>query len=193
MKIPGIILRQKPRTGFTVVELLTAMAIFLVVVSCLVTVQILGLRMNAMAAGKLESSAAAMKSLNYMRKQVLGAFAIQIGNGGSGTFTSNGTNGDAMEIFPTTNLNNYLRFYWSADTLCEINSSNSQVTVIANSITNQPVFEMVDYQGNMSSSSREHFSVRLTLQFAELAYKVPTNKYEYFTMVTEMTPRLQSN
>lgn len=193
MKMPKIVPRQRPQAGFTVVELLTAMAIFLVVVACLVTVQLLGMRMNAMAAGKLESTAAAMKSLNYMRKQVLGAFAVQIGNGDNSSFTSNGTNGDAMEIFPGTNLNNYLRYYWSSNTLCEVNSSNSQVTVIANSITNQPVFEMVDFQGNMSSTSREHFSIRLTLQFAELAYKVPTNKFEYFTMVTEMTPRLQSN
>ncbi|HLX71724.1 MAG TPA: hypothetical protein VKV04_19090 [Verrucomicrobiae bacterium] len=193
MKMLRAILKRKTRAGFTVVELLTAMSIFVMVVLCLVTVQILGLKMNAISAGKLESTAGSMKSLNYLRRQVLGAFAVQVGSGSSTTFTSNGTNGDAMEIFPGTNLNNYLRFYWSADTLCELNSSNSQITVLANNITNQPVFEMVDYTGNMSSSSREHFSIRLTLQFAQLAYKVPTNKYEYFTMVTEMTPRLQSN
>lgn len=193
MKTFRAISGQKPRAGFSVVELLTAMAIFLVVVLCLVTVQILGLRMNAVSASKLQSAAAARKSLNYVRRQVLGAFSVQVGNGSSTSFTSNGTNGDAMEIFPGTNLNNYLRFYWSADTLCELNSSNRQVTVIANNITNQPVFEMVDFLGDMSSSSREHFSIRMTLQFAQLAYQVPTNKYEYFTMVTEMTPRLQSN
>jgi hypothetical protein len=193
MKIVRAISRRQLRTGFTIVELLTTMSIFLLVMTALITVQLLGLKMNAISGSKMVSTTAAMKSLTYMRKQVLGAFSVEVGNGDDSSFTSNGTNGDAMEIFPGTNLNNYLRYYWATNTLCEMNSSNSHVTVIADNITNQPVFEMVDFQGNMSSSSREHFSIKLTLQFAQLDYRIPTNKYEYFTFVTEMTPRLQSN
>jgi hypothetical protein len=187
--LPG----RKRRGGFTINELLVAITIFVMVTLCLVTVEILGLQMNAISASKMKSTQASLKSLNYVRDQVLGAFSIHVGNLSGSTFTATDTTGDAIQIYPGTNTIHYLRFYWSTNTLCEYNSSNSITTTIAQNITNAPVFEMATFQGNVSSSSLEHFTIRMTLQFSELDYKAPKAKYEYYTMQTEMTPRLQSN
>jgi hypothetical protein len=49
----------------------------------------------------------------------------------------------------------------------------------------------VDFQGNMSSSTQEHYAIRMTLAFAQLEFTIPTNAYDYYTLETEMTPRSQ--
>ena len=193
MKTSGITSSQKNRSGFTIAELLIALSIFLVCVLGLVSLQVLGLQMNAIAASKMKSTASGLKTLNAVRNQVLGANSVQVGNGDNNSFTATGTIGNALQVYPTTNSSNYLRFYLSTDdnTLYELNNSNSAVTAIAPNVTNESVFQTVDFQGNTSSSSREHYSIRMTLQFSQLDYKVPKSTREYYTLETEMTPRTQ--
>ncbi len=81
--------------AFTIVELLTALAIFLLVIAGLVSLPVLGLKMNAIASSKLEYTASSIKALNQIRNQVLQAKSDQVGNGNNTTFVANGTNGDA--------------------------------------------------------------------------------------------------
>ena len=185
------------RNAFTIPELLLALSIFTVCILGIVSLQILGLKMNAISASKMKSTASSLKTLNVVRDQVLGANLVQVGNGDSNSFTVTGTNGNALQVYPTTNSSNYLRFYLSTEdnTLYELskngNSTNAQVTVVAPNITNETVFQTVDFQGNTSSSSREHYAIRMTLQFSQLNYKVPKKSSEYYTLETEMTPRTQ--
>ena len=54
-------------------ELLLAMSIFITAVAGLVTVQILGLKMNALTAGKLQSTTAGLRVLNHIHDRVLEA------------------------------------------------------------------------------------------------------------------------
>lgn len=179
--------------AFTIVELLTALAIFLLVIAGLVSLPVLGLKMNAIASSKLEYTASSIKALNQIRNQVLQANSVQVGNGNNTTFVANGTNGDALQVYPGTNTSNYVRFFMSTNTdaLYECNSATNTLWVLASSITNQFVFQNVDFQGNASSSSREHYAIKMTLQFNQLNYRIPTNSYEYYTLETEMTPRCQ--
>lgn len=195
MKMPDTNAARKDRSAFTIPELLLALSIFLVCVLGIVTLQILGLKMSAISASKMESTQASLKTLNSVRNQVLGANSVLVGNGDSNSFTATGTNGNALQVYPTTSSSNYLRFYLSTEDnkLYELNNSNetSTLKVIAPNVTNETVFQTVDFQGNTSSSSREHYAIKMTLQFAQLDYKVPTNKWEYYTLETEMTPRTQ--
>jgi hypothetical protein len=184
---------QKSRNAFTIPELLLSLSIFLVCVVGIVSLQILGLKMNAISASKLKSTASSLKTLNLVRDQVLEANSVLVGNGDSNSFRVTGTIGNALQVYPTTNSSNYLRFYLSTDdnTLYELNNSNSAVMAIAPNITNESVFQTVDFQGNTSSSSREHYAIKMTLQFSQLDYKVPKKTREYYTLETEMTPRTQ--
>lgn len=186
---------QKYRSAFTIPELLLALSIFVVAVFGIVSLQIMGLKMNAIAASKMISTASGMKTLNAVRNQVLGANSVVVGNGSSNSFTATGTIGNALQVYPTTNASNYIRFYLSSEdnTLYEyeLNDTNDLLMVIAPNVTNDLVFQTVDFEGNTSSSSREHYAIKMTLQFSQLDYKVPTNMYEYYTMETEMTPRTQ--
>ena len=97
-----------------------------------------------------------------------------------------------MEVYPTTN-SNYLRFYLATNTtaLYELNSTNHNLSLLASNVVNKTVFEAVNFQGNVLSGNQEHYAIKLTLQFAQLAYTVPSNTYDYYTLQTEMTPRTQ--
>src|SRR5579862_1210444 len=195
MKTLRAISSQKQRSAFTIAELLLSLTIFLVCVLGIVSLQVLGLRMNAISASKMESTQASLKTLNTVRDSVLAASSVQVGNGDSNTFTVTGTIGNALQVYPTTNSSNYLRFFLSTDDnkLCELNDDNTNkvLTMIAPNVTNESVFQTVDFQGNTSTSSREHYAIKMMLQFSQLDYKVPTNKWEYYTLETEMTPRTQ--
>lgn len=186
-------LRARAGRAFTLPELMLALAIFLTVVACVASLPILGLKMNALSASKLKSTSSSLKVLNQVRNQVLGANLVLVGNGGSTSFAATGTTGNALQVYPRTNLNSYLRFFYSTktDALYEWNSTNNQLWLLAPNITNDSVFETVDYRGNLSSTSQEHYSIRMTLQFAQLNYTIPTNSYDYYTLQTEMTPRGQ--
>lgn len=187
--------RQKAMAtrAFSVVELLFALAIFLAIIAGMVSLPILGLKMNALAASKLKSTASGLKVLNQIRNQVLGASSVVVGNGGSTSFAATGTTGNALQVYPKSNSTNFIRFFLSTKTfaLYEWNSTNNSTWLLAPNITNETIFQTVNFQGNTSSSVQEHYSIKMTLQFAQLNYKIPTNSYEYYTLETEMTPRGQ--
>jgi len=179
--------------AFTLPEVLTAIAIFVMVVASVVTVQVIGLKLNALAASKLVSAASSAKVLNQIRNRVLEAYSVVVGNGSSTSFTPTGSTGNALQVYPGANTNNFIRFFQSTNTsaLYEWNSANSQLWLLASNVTNATVFGTLDFQGNMSSSSTEHYTILMTLQFAQLDYRIPTNTFDYYTLQTEMTPRGQ--
>jgi prepilin-type N-terminal cleavage/methylation domain-containing protein len=179
--------------AFTLAEMMTTLAIFALVVAAMVSLQLFGFRVNALTTSKLKSTASSLKILDQIRNNVLEAYSVSVGNGNRTSFTATGTNGNALQIYPGTNVSNYLRFYLVTTnaSLFELSSTNNQVSLIASNIVNQTAFETVDFQGNISSSSQEHYSIRMTLQFVQLDYRLPGNTYEYYTLKTEMTPRTQ--
>ena len=82
---------EKHRAAFTIGELLLALSIFVVCVLGIVTLQILGLKMSAIAASKMVSTASSLKTLNAIRNEVMGASSVVVGNGDSNSFTATGT------------------------------------------------------------------------------------------------------
>jgi prepilin-type N-terminal cleavage/methylation domain-containing protein len=178
--------------AFTLAEMMTTLAIFSLVVIAMVSLQIFGLKVNAITSSKLESTAYSLKVLDQVRDLVCEASSVSVGNGNSTSFTATDTSGNALQVYPTTN-SNYLRFYLATNTtaLYELNSTNPNLSLLASNVVNKTVFEAVNFQGNLLSGDQEHYAIQLTLQFAQLAYTVPSNTYDYYTLQTEMTPRTQ--
>lgn len=179
--------------AFTLAEVMTALAIFSLVVIAMVSLQLFGFKMNALADAKLKSTTSGLNILDQIQNRVLEAYSVAVGNGNSTSFTTTGSTGNALQIYPGTNVNNYLRFYVMTNTggLYELNSTNQQMSLIASNIINQTAFETVDFQGNISSSSQEHYSIRMILHFSRLAFTLPSSNSDYYTLETEMTPRTQ--
>ena len=182
--------------AFTLAEMMTTMAIFSIVVLAIVSLQIFGFKMNSFTSGKLRSTTYGLKTLNQIRDQVRGATLVQVGNGNGSSFTATSTNGNALQINPTANLANYIRFYLATNTAANYNlyqlTAGGQPVLIASNIINQTAFRIADYRGsNMVSGSTEHYTVGVTLQFSQLAYSAPTAVYDYYTLQTVVTPRIQ--
>ena len=179
--------------AFTLVELMVTMAIFMMLVLAMVGVQIFGFRINTLTTSKLISTAYSLKALDQIQGQVRGASSAMVGSGTSlASFTATGTNGSALMIYPPTGGSNLLYLSTNTGGLYEIFSANNQQMTVASNLTNQVLFQTVDCHGNnISSTSIEHYAIRMTLQFFKLNYQVPTNVCEYYNFQTEMTPRTQ--
>lgn len=184
--------RRRLARAFTLAEMITTLAIFSLVVIAMVSLQIFGLKVNAITSSKLESTAYSLKVLDEIRDPVCEASSVSVGDGNRTAFSATGTSGNALQVYPTTN-NNYLRFYLATNTraLYELNSTNNNLSLIASNVVNQTVFEAVNFQGNLLSGNQEHYAIEMTLQFAQLAFTVPSNTYDYYSLQTEMTPRTQ--
>jgi len=184
--------RKVPARAFTLAEMMTTLAIFSLVVIAMVSLQVFGFKMNAFTKSKLKSTTYSLKTLNRIRKQVRGANSVAVGNGDRTSFTAD-TSGNALQIYPTANEDDYVRFYvaTNTDALYEITSADDSPSLIASNIINQTPFEMVDFQGNILADSQEHYAIEMTLQFAQLDFSVPSDNYDYYTLKTVMTPRIQ--
>ena len=182
--------------AFTLAEMMTTMAIFSMVVLAMVSLQIFGFKMNSFTSSKLNSTAYSLKALDQIRDQVRGANWVQVGNGSLTSFTVTSANGNALQTYPSTNAINYIRFYLNTNStkLYRLDSaSNSQPILIASNITNQTIFQIEDCRGsNIVSGSTEHYTIQMTLQFSQLAYSTPIPAYDYYTLQTLMTPRMQN-
>jgi hypothetical protein len=76
----------------------------------------------------------------------------------------------------------------------DVNNGVTNSLMIASNVINQttsPVFQKEDYQGNFitNSSSTEHRTIRMTLNFSQVAYTLPANVSDSYTLQTIATPR----
>jgi prepilin-type N-terminal cleavage/methylation domain-containing protein len=200
--LPNNLLQKPPiqrmaACAFTLAEMMTTMAIFSIVVLAIVSLQIFGFKMNSFTSSKLRSTAYGLKTLNQIQDQVRGATLVQVGNGNGSSFTATSTNGNALQINPTANLAHYIRFYLVTNTAAGYNlyrlaDDDGQPTLIASNIVNKTAFKITDYRGsNIVSGGTEHYAIGVTLQFSQLAYSAPTAVYDYYTLQTTVTPRIQ--
>jgi len=180
--------------AFTLVELMVTMAIFLLLVMAMVAVQVFGFKINSLTTSKLKFTASSLKALDQIQGQVRGASSVVAGNGSSlASFSSTGTSGNALKIQPPTGGANLLYLATNTGTLYEIYSANNKKITVGSGITNRVVFQTVDYNGNnVSSTSLEHYAIRMTLKFSQVNYRVPVAVSDCYTFQTEMTPRTQN-
>jgi type II secretory pathway pseudopilin PulG len=180
--------------AFTLVELMVTMTIFMLLMLMMLGVQIFGFKINALTTSKLKSTAYSIKALDQIQGQVRGASSAVVGNGTSlASFTSTGTSGSALQINLPTGDVNLLYCTTNTGTLYEIFGANNNQITVATNLTNQVIFQTVDYRGsNISSSGGVHYAIEMTLQFFQQNFQVPTNVCEYYNFQTMMTPRTQN-
>lgn len=204
---------QSAQSAFTLVEMVTAAAIYLVIfVGLLVGVQIFALRVYALASTKLTATQASRKALNQIRDDIRSGKGVQVGNTDNlGDFTSyGGTNaaqGNALQVFWTTNFNGppYSLYYIQTNTMYGSPSNNLVwISVTSNSVTTfatnmfklatymtnyGDVFSAQDCYGNTISNSvknNEAFAVKM--QFYQWEYPLSssnsTSMSDYYQLNT---------
>lgn len=200
LKLLNSVADRRRLLAVTLIELLVTMTLTTFVVGGVVYSHIMGGRLMQFAAAKLGASDSARTAFSKLQDEIRASTTIQIGNGTASNFTaiSNGTamQGRAIQIFPTTNSNWWIRYFYvtNASELRRVTSSNATPQLVASYVTNAVIFSREDYLGNTLTADTGNSAVNVRLQFYQLSYpmtRVGTNNfYEYFQLQTRITRRI---
>lgn len=187
------------RRGFTLPEILISTGIFVFLIAGLLSSHIFGIKLFEISKAKLVASEDARKAVSSMVTEIRNAKILRIGNGTLTSFTEVGVDssqvGSAIQIYPTTNTNTYVRYFWSNvdKKLKRTTNGTSAFEVIANSVSNQMVFSAEDYAGNILTNNENNRVISLLLQFYQLENPLipigPGNYYDYYQLRTKITRR----
>lgn len=188
-----------PGRAFTLPELMVVMAIFTLLGLVLVTSQLFGMRMQRLSETKLAATASGRKALNEVRNEIQEGKILLIGKGDNATFNRIPDNapqvGNALQIYPTTNLSNFIRYYLDTNdnSLKRITSFNGQPLVLASFITNQWIFQAEDFRGDVLTNQQNNRVIRMLLEFYRWEYPIATvgenGMYDYYRLQTRITRR----
>lgn len=195
----GARFHRRCKAGFTLAEMMSALAIFSLVIAAVIYSHLLGLRMFNITATKLGASQGARAALNQIRNDIRSAKALYVGNGNSTGFTNipAGTprEGNALQIYPTTSTNIYVRYYLDLtdQKFKRCSSLSPLVEVMAPYVTNQIVFRAEDYAGNKLNTDQNNRVIQMNLEFYQWEFPVAQAGagafYDYYRLQTRMTRR----
>jgi len=206
-------LRRRSVHGVTLTEMMITAGIFLYIFTgTWLAIQIFGLRVYTLAATKLMATTSGRQALNQIRDQIRGGKLVYVGTcsntiGTSFQLITNGLQqGNALIVYPTTNLTYYSVFYLDTSTstnrLIQFHVNTNGATIYTNTLakylTNQIVFDMEDWQTNIASSEASldnRLLIRVTMQFSQWEYPVAfigtnaLNAYDYYQLRTRIFRR----
>jgi hypothetical protein len=175
------------------------MGVTMLVMAGVLSSHMFGLRLFELTKAKLGASDEARAAVSKMIDEVRGAKILRIGQGNLGSFTEVPVNtvqsGSAIQIHPTTNLNDFVRYFWDAadNKLKRTTNGATSVSVVAHAISNQLVFTAEDYRGVILTNNENNRVIGLTLQFYQLQYPSvsigPGNYYDFYQLRTKITRR----
>jgi cbb3-type cytochrome oxidase subunit 3 len=193
------------RLAFTLAEMMVTAAIFMLLMGGLIYCYIFGLNLHQITRVKLGASDEARNSIIHLTDEIRSATRIKVGDGDLSAFTEAKTNGlqvgNAIQIYPTSAANNWIRYFYDTNT----NSTNfsklirstdgvNLSLVIAHSITNiVPLFTAEDSWGKVLTDNENNRVIGMTLQFSQIEYPIvqvgPGNHYDFYQLHTRITRR----
>ncbi|MBI3880762.1 MAG: prepilin-type N-terminal cleavage/methylation domain-containing protein [Verrucomicrobia bacterium] len=187
--------------AFTLPEMMVVMAIFTLVVIAFIGAHITGQRFYSISEAKLVAADQVRQSFADLVVDVRSAKLVQVGTGTASSFTqvTNGgsQSGVAIQIFPSTNTNYYVRYFLdtSAQQLKRITNGNAATAkIIASSVTNTVPFTAEDYAGNVLTGNKNNRVIGVLLQlnkieFPEVRVGGTNNYYDQFQLRSKITRR----
>lgn len=195
----GVAVGQRSLSAYTLTEVMVTMAVIMMVLAAVISSHLLGLRLFELTKSKLGASDDARRAIGTLISEVRSAKIVRVGSGGAASFTEVGVNtphlGNAVEIYPTTNLTGWVRYYQdsSDQKLKRVTSSVPTPTIVANAVSNQMVFSAEDFTGKPLTNNSQEYVIGLNLQFYQLQYPSvsvgPGKFYDYYQLQTRITPR----
>ena len=203
--------------GFTLAEMVITVGVFLFIFTGVwIAVQIFGLRIYTLAATKLVATAGGRQAMNQIRDQIREGKVIYVGSCSSASYSSfqlitntQPQQGNALIIYPTTNMNSCTIFYLDTSTgtnrLVQFNATysgatwkNTYTNTLAKYITNQIVFDARNFQNTIVSNYAvldNRDLIEVTMQFSQWEFPVAVvggvglNAYDYYQLRTRVFRR----
>jgi hypothetical protein len=194
-------------SAFTLVEIMTAMFVFVTfLVAGMVAVQIFALRINHFTTDKLMAAGGSSKAMDQICNHIRSAQFLQVGNLSTNNYSfasiANGSSqqGNALEVFPTTNSTPYTIYYLNTGTHNLYYITNGQTAtagspgkLLASWITNNPCFWSENFQGTINTTTNpfaadENCTIRMVWNFRQYASD-NHNTNEFYIFQARATPR----
>jgi prepilin-type N-terminal cleavage/methylation domain-containing protein len=192
--------------GFTLSEMMVAMAVFSMIVAALCAVQLFAMRIYTLGSTKLSATASARQTMNSLREAIRSSKIVYVGTYSNGTGfaripTGQPQMGNAIE-FATTNTTrtNYLIYYldtWDPTNtmFCISNNLSSTLKVQARYVTNYYCFYGENFQGSNTTDYENNTVIRVMLQFYRWEYPLgfvgtnALNAYSFYNISTRVMRR----
>lgn len=190
---------RRRTVAFTLTEMMVTMALFSLVIAGTIGANLFGLRLFGITKAKLGASDEAREAVSKLVTEIRGAKIVRVGNGDLLSFTNlamgEAQMGNALQIHPTTNTAEYIRYFWDKDDkiLKRTTDGLNTVVVVANHISNHVVFRAEDHRGVVLTNNQNNRVINLKLEFFQLQYPIveigPGNLFDYYKMETRITRR----
>lgn len=158
------------RAGYTLTEVMVATALFGLLIIGLLACHFAGLRFTQFIQPRLLNAQYNRQTISQLIEEVRSANSVQVGTGTVSSFTAAGPTsqqaGNALRIYPTTNLTQFIYYYHDSSTLNvgKIPLGSTNANIIATSVTNDCIFRMEDFMGNMLTNSQNNAVTSVQLQ-----------------------------
>lgn len=176
------------QSGFTLPEVMMAMGLLVIVLGGTVAGHLFGIRVMDRTNAKASASAEARRNLNALTEEICSAKNVVVGNGSQTSFSQAGMyvpqKGGALQIYPSTNTNVFIRYYLdsSAKTLTRMTNGASTGVIVANGIKNSDLFTAEDFAGNILSNNQNNCVIGLALQFCQVySANQPVGTNDFYT------------
>ncbi len=163
--------------AMTLPEVMVTMAIFSLCLAGFLALHIFSIRMNHITAVKLGASDQARDVISDLMTDIRHSGDVKVGQGSATTFVEPGTNqalrGNAVMIYPNkTNTNVWVRYYWDSSDLAvkRVTSSDPKPRILVEGITNQHVFTVESFNGQVLTNSNDKRVVGVTLRYNKLVF-----------------------
>lgn len=192
---PRSVAASRAHSGFTFTELMIGMSVFMMVLSGVITSHVFGMKVFQLTQSKVAESQDTRKALDYVITDLRAAQSFQIGQGTSNTFVpvADGLvqTGNAVQIYPGTNTNVFVRYYGGAS-LRRVTNGTTTSMVLAKSLKTC-LFQLEDFQANTLTNAPANALVKISLEFYyRLAfYTATTNLGESYLFETRVARREQ--
>jgi prepilin-type N-terminal cleavage/methylation domain-containing protein len=185
--------------AFTLPELLVTMAIFLIMTTGIISAHLYGIRMFEFIRPKLTGTDEARNLVSRLFEEVRSASKVRVGIGNISNFTETAISlpqrGNALQIYPSTNDTEYVRYFWDNDQKLKRMTNGAKTAVaMAGSVTNNMVFTCEDFGGNiLTNNQTSRVVISVTLNINQLQYPSSTNAnkrvYDYYQVQTRIAKR----
>jgi len=182
-----------PDKGFTLPEILIAMAVFMLMLGGILAANLFGLRMFQINGTKLNITTWSRQTVEKMANEVHSCNSVSVGYITNGVFEGllNGETqqGTAMLVYPTTNTTNYIVYYLNLpdQTFRRTTQQAGSAEILADSVTNTIAFTAQDFSGNILTNNLNNRVIHLTLEFYQPARFL--EGADYYRLETSVTRR----
>ena len=159
------------RAGFTLPEIMVAMAVFLLVVGGILSAHIFGLRMFEVNQTKLTATEWSRNTFGKITDEVRSCHSVFVGHITNGSFAGlldgEVQAGDGLLIYPTPSTNRFIVYFLnhSDQTFRRTTDKAGSALILADSVTNELVFTAQDLAGKVLTNSQNNRVIHLTLKF----------------------------